>query len=312
MGLLSGQGWGPTPGSNGPGLARGLAGYAQGREMDRQRNAQNQQRQQMQAYARQMGLGDVPAELVPGLVSKMLEAKHTQQEQFSALTDDDERAIGLPTSGVYQRNRAGQVSKVYEPDATSQGFEKIDLDDRVEMYDKSGKLIGTRPKGPKPAEGPKQSDIAGMRKEFTGLTKDFQVVQDSYNRIQEVTKKPTAAGDLALLYNYVKLLDPGSVVRESEFALAATAGSYGERIQAEAGRIMSGERLSDDMRADYKARADDLFTAQKNSYGQIKKQYRIIAERSGLNPDDVTVDFETPQTVAPQGGGQIKFLGYEP
>lgn len=309
--LLEGSGWSPVPQSLGSGLGRGLRAYQQGALMDQQLNKQKAEEDQWASLAKQMGLDGIPSAAVPGLVTKMLESQFAPKDQFSPLSDEEEAAMGLPTEGVYQRNSAGQVSPVYKPEGA--GFEKIDLGDRVEVRDRSGKLIETIKKGSAPSEGPKPSDVAGMRKEFTGLTKDFQVVQDSYNRIQEVTKKPSAAGDLALLYNYVKLLDPGSVVRESEFALAATAGSYGERIKAEASRIMAGERLSDAMRADYKGRADDLFTAQKNSYNQIKKQYRTIAERSGLNPDDVTVDFETPQQERPlpAGGGQIQFLGFE-
>lgn len=75
MGLLSGQGWSPTPQSGGQGWARGLAGYAQGREIDRQRNAQRAEQAQWQQLAKEMGLEGVPASAMPGLVTKILEGQ---------------------------------------------------------------------------------------------------------------------------------------------------------------------------------------------------------------------------------------------
>jgi len=58
-----------------------------------------------------------------------------------------------------------------------------------------------------------------LRDEFNTLTRDFRTVQDAHSKIKSVAN--TGAGDMSLLYSYVKLLDPGSVVRESDFATAA-------------------------------------------------------------------------------------------
>lgn len=164
------------------------------------------------------------------------------------------------------------------------------------------------------------TQVGGMRKEFTALSKDFVTVRDSFNRV--ISAPATAAGDLSLIYNYMKILDPGSVVRESEFAQAASAGSFGDRIQAAAQRIMTGERLADDVRADFQGRARDLVMAQARSQVALENQYRGIAERNNIPPENVVVDFmqglraevTKPQTASqtqPQAAAQAEVAAPE-
>jgi len=87
------------------------------------------------------------------------------------------------------------------------------------------------------------------------------------------------------------MLDPGSVVRESEFAQVAATGSLGQRFQAGALRILAGQRLTAEQRADFTGQARGLMFAQRRTQLRIEQQFRSIAERSGLPPDDVVVDF---------------------
>ena len=47
-----------------------------------------------------------------------------------------------------------------------------------------------------------------LRGEFTNLSKEFIKQRDSFNRIEASAKDHSAAGDLALIFNFMKLLDP--------------------------------------------------------------------------------------------------------
>lgn len=131
-----------------------------------------------------------------------------------------------------------------------------------------------------------ESDLRGQ---FNGQTKDFRDVRDSFNRVQASANNPSAAGDLALIYNYMKMLDPGSVVRESEFAIAAATGSYGERFKAAAAKVMNGQRLSDAERADFLDRAHQLYGQQEQTFNSLADQYRTLATRNELDPQNVVV-----------------------
>jgi hypothetical protein len=130
-----------------------------------------------------------------------------------------------------------------------------------------------------------------LRQEFINQSKTFVDVRDSYNRITASAKDPSPAGDLAMIFNYMKMLDPSSVVRESEFATAATTGAYGERIKAAVQKVVSGERLSDAMRNDFKNRSDMLFEEQNKTHTKLKSEYDRLAKESGVESSQVIIQY---------------------
>ena len=131
-----------------------------------------------------------------------------------------------------------------------------------------------------------------MSQQFTNNTKDYVKVRDAYRRIQASGNEPSAAGDLSLIFNYMKMLDPGSVVREGEFATAQNTASWPETARAAYNKAVSGERLTDVVRKDFLSRSDKLMEAQQKGFDQIKDYYSETATRNGLNPKDVIVDLD--------------------
>jgi hypothetical protein len=83
-------------------------------------------------------------------------------------------------------------------------------------------------------------DAKDLRKEFVSASGEFVKIRDAFKRIQVSAQDPSAAGDLALIFNYMKMLDPGSVVRESEFATAANAAGVPDRVRNTFNRILRG------------------------------------------------------------------------
>jgi len=63
-----------------------------------------------------------------------------------------------------------------------------------------------------------------LRKEFTKQAEKFILIRDAYTRVQAAGQEPSPAGDMALIYNYMKLLDPTSTVMAGEYATAKDAG----------------------------------------------------------------------------------------
>ena len=129
-----------------------------------------------------------------------------------------------------------------------------------------------------------------LRDDFVKESGNFSEVQDSFGRVLASTNDPSASGDLALIFNYMKMLDPGSVVRESEFANAAATGALGERFIAAGKKIAKGERLSQAMRKDFADRANKLYLTQRSIQKKRTDTYIGRAERAGVNPADVVFD----------------------
>lgn len=144
-------------------------------------------------------------------------------------------------------------------------------------------------------------NASDLRKEFISQSSDYQKVRDAYTRVSGSASNPSAAGDLSLIFNYMKMLDPGSVVRESEFATAAAAGSFGERIKAVAGKVAAGERLSEAMRKDFVDKSAVLMKGIENQHKKREKSYKEIATRNKLNPDEVVIDLTAPVNSDPLG-----------
>lgn len=151
-----------------------------------------------------------------------------------------------------------------------------------------------------------ESDIRGMRQEFTQLSKPFIEVRDTHGRIQAARKDPSAAGDLALIFNFMKMLDPASVVREGEFATAQDAAGVPDRVIAKYNALLKGERLTEATRTDFVKRADALYQSQLESQKKLEKEFRRIAKRRNIDPEDIIVDLKSEEMTS--GGPVIKFV----
>lgn len=156
-----------------------------------------------------------------------------------------------------------------------------------------------------------------LRNEFVTQSKDFALQRDAFDRIKTSAKDPSAAGDLALIFNYMKLLDPGSTVREGEFANAQNAGGIPDKLQAQYNKIINGERLNDKIRNDFVDRSDRLYKGATTQHAKRTEQYKALATRAGVNPNQVIIDLglaEQPKEVKIQGMTAIpgiKFLGFK-
>lgn len=106
-----------------------------------------------------------------------------------------------------------------------------------------------------------QKTAMSLGKQFEDESKDFKTRVSAYNQVVASAKDPSAAGDLSLLFGYMKMLDPNSVVRETEFANAENAGGVPERIRAQWNKVLNGQRLESSMRKDFVDRAGSLYNS---------------------------------------------------
>ena len=140
------------------------------------------------------------------------------------------------------------------------------------------------------AAGYDPKEMSSLRKEFVGLqpVKDFSKQASAYGRVIASAEDPSAAGDLALIFNYMKVLDPGSTVREGEFATAQNAAGVDQRTLSLYNRVTKGTRLTEQQRADFADRATRLYQDASDQFEGLKSQYATIAEAQGF-PIDLTL-----------------------
>jgi len=128
-----------------------------------------------------------------------------------------------------------------------------------------------------------------LRGEFRRATDQFSKIDQAFGRLQG-SLTGTGAGDLSLIFQYMKILDPGSTVREGEFATAQNSGGVDDRVRSLYNQIVEGARLSASQRIDFYERAKDLYKAEKEGYDLNVATYNDLAEKSKVNKNLVTYD----------------------
>ena len=141
-----------------------------------------------------------------------------------------------------------------------------------------------------------------LRNDFAGLgtTKAFNEMQSAYDQINTGLKAANPAGDLAAATKFMKLLDPGSVVRESELAMAMSATGMLDRAQNMAQMIVRGEKLTPKQRQEFGTLSQQLFDASANQYNKTAGDYQSIANDYGLNPERIAKPYKKPEPKQPQ------------
>lgn len=130
-----------------------------------------------------------------------------------------------------------------------------------------------------------------LREQHSKLAGTYRDVRDAYSRIVTAAQGPPGSGDLALIFNFMKMLDPGSTVREGEFANAQNAAGVPDIVRAQWNRLKSGGRLADDTRTDFLTTAEDLYNTADTQYQQDTSETKRLAQSYGLNPERVVQDF---------------------
>ena len=133
---------------------------------------------------------------------------------------------------------------------------------------------------------PKISDISSLRKEFNTESRPYKTIDDALRRIEVLGTKPnpTPQDMQALVYQFVKVQDPTSVVRESEYANAASAVALTDKINNFYGILAEGKRLTPNQRRDMVETARLLRQEAMSQYGQLADSYESLAESFGMKP----------------------------
>jgi hypothetical protein len=135
-----------------------------------------------------------------------------------------------------------------------------------------------------------------LRKEFSSEADYFKAIKNSYDTIRSISREPSAAGDIGLVFSIMKMFDPGSVVRESEFATAQNAAGVPERVRAQYNRVLNGERLTPGQRADFVGTAQRIYQDQAESFSRKREFYSGLASQYGMSPERITYDFSGGQS----------------
>jgi hypothetical protein len=128
-----------------------------------------------------------------------------------------------------------------------------------------------------------------LRKEYQGRTKVYGELGTTYQNMKSSADAKTGPGDIALITGFMKMLDPGSVVRETEFATARDTSGLYERLKNQVTKLESGQlfALDSKQRQEYVTLAKQYLESSQKKAGEDKKALGVVVKNYSLNPENV-------------------------
>lgn len=136
--------------------------------------------------------------------------------------------------------------------------------------------------------------------------KTYQAVRNSYERVRQSAEigntNPDGSGaaDISLVFAYMKMLDPTSVVREGEFAQAAQAGGVPSAVLNMYNNLVKGDKLTPEVRQQFVQQSDAIYNEVTQNLESLNQQYSTRASGWGVDPGNFVY---APEKYEPLSGG---------
>ena len=135
-----------------------------------------------------------------------------------------------------------------------------------------------------------------LRGRFEKLASPYAAASESYDAIISAygaaQEDPVLKGqsDLIIIRAFMLMLEPGSIVRETEFANAAESQGFMQKLLATEDKIAKGAILSDQGRKNFVNASRAYMSQAQKSFGRNIPRYTKIAKSWNLNPGNIVYD----------------------
>lgn len=215
----------------------------------------------------------------------------SQAKPFGAQTktgpDGMEYALNM-MSGRYEPTGFRSAQEPAKPNVvlkeTGRGIEAIDLGSI-----KPGTVLPAPVTEKKPDISPYQrfQIESGLRDDYRADSKNYAEIKRQSAIIKAALSDPSAAGTLSAATAYMKMLDPGSVVRESELGMAMQTQGTIDRLQSYWTAIEMGKVLTPTQKADFGRLSDMYLKAAEDAQRNLNARYSDLASGAGVDPKRV-------------------------
>jgi hypothetical protein len=220
------------------------------------------------------------------MIPKILE-EELKRESFNILTPTQVAALGLPSEGTYQKNeRTGQVTSVVSSEATPTEVRLLKASGKPVTFEnimairRAGAVSVNMGEGQKGFEN--ESKLKSM---FSNepIYKDFNDMESAFKQVKSSLAQANPIGDVAAATKIMKLLDPGSVVRESELGISMAAAGKMDRLQNYVTNWTQGTKLTPTQRQDFQNLANELYAAAGQTYNMKRNEYVDFGSKYNLD-----------------------------
>ena len=150
-----------------------------------------------------------------------------------------------------------------------------------------------------------------LMSQFRGeqIVKDYNEILGQKGTIDAYIQNGVGGpADLAIVFSFMKGLDPTSVVRESEYDNAAKSGNIFQGVWAKFNGFFKakGGILPANVRQEFQNLVNQRLAVKEKQYTNVKSQYEDISKRQGLNPQNVVIDYASGGMVPNNGSSDVK------
>ena len=170
-------------------------------------------------------------------------------------------------------------------------FDKLSTSDALAVLDEKQKrdidLINAESKAKYDSPEGQWSRITTLNNKYEQALKSnqFDEMEKAFQQVQSASRQGTPIGDVATAIKIMKLLDPGSVVRESELGIALnkTSGLV-DRWKTFIERKYTGEQLTETQRREFREIANDFYKIAQQSKNKLDARFINYAKGAGVDP----------------------------
>ena len=146
---------------------------------------------------------------------------------------------------------------------------------------------------------------------YQKLRSTYQKIEVAYNKAYDPDIENPQVADVSMIFNYMKMLDPGSTVREGEYATAKNTAGIGQGLRNSYNAAWGGGFLSDGQRADFRDTAWDLINAEASNVQKINENFTALGEKFGISTDNILEDLSEYGSLKKGEDGEIKWTSNE-
>jgi hypothetical protein len=136
-------------------------------------------------------------------------------------------------------------------------------------------------------------------KDYLALSSQVRVIRDAATR-----EDPSRYNDINLVYAFAKMLDPNSVVRETEYGMVIEAGGIQQRIYRWGSVINGQSAFNDETRRQILREANGRYSSAREAYDVFADSYRDLARNAGVRPEMVVPPLPRFNVQEPAAGQQ--------
>jgi hypothetical protein len=276
----------------------------------------------LDAYARQGKIADETA------IAKMKTREKYASDYMNVDPETQQTSFypGLVESQGRQKYiEAGEGAKgrleqeeIYQPLITAANLKQQGLlAPEVEKKKKLAEVIAQT--SPEYITAKQQVDAPGVedlqRKEFMGqkTVQDFPIVDQYFNQMVSAFDDYGPGSDLSFIYGAMKVVDPGSSVKDSEASMAEHAGGFPAAIQGALQTVLGRGQLSEKQRIGLMQVSRRFYDKHADQVNTLRTGYENLSKSRGANVGNVLImpPPRTTESILGKAGLLPRFAAYD-